>query len=410
MTNEALSGLRVLEYGNLISAPYCTKLFADLGAEVIKIEDPERGDEARGLGPFAEDTPHPEMSGLFLYLNTNKLGITLNLRSTTGRDIFKELVKQADAFVENNPPKVMEELGLDYESLSQLNPRLVMTSITPFGLTGPYRDYKAHDLHIWQMGGIGYLSTLIYPTVVFTHRHRSRPLRAGGRQADFTAAMHAAVATMTALLAGDAIGSGQQVDLSAQEAVASVGSEAHVPRWTYAGDLEVGERGWIVYPIGLFPCRDGYVNLFCVDDWHWDNLMKLMGNPEWASQEIFKDRFIRGENWQVLEVLLADWFKERSVAEVYQAARRERVPLFPANTVADVLASVHLAERGFFEEIEHPVAGRAKYPGAPYKLSRTPWRVVRPAPLLGEHNEEVYLKRLGFTRQDLVKLRESGVI
>ncbi len=146
MDREALSGLKMLEYGEFISGPYCGKLLADLGAEVIKVEQPGLGDKARRWGPFPQDLPHPEKSGLFLCLNTNKSGVTLNLSSNAGVKIFKELVKQVDVLVENNLPKEMERLGLDYESLHQINPRLVVTSITPFGQTGPYRDYKGCDL------------------------------------------------------------------------------------------------------------------------------------------------------------------------------------------------------------------------------------------------------------------------
>ena len=158
MDREALSGLKVLEYGEFICAPYCGKLLADLGAEVIKVEPPGLGDKARHWGPFPQDLPHPEKSGLFLYLNTNKLGVTLNLESAAGIKIFTELVKQVDVLVENNPPKEMEWLGLDYESLHQINPRLVVTSITPFGQTGPYHDYKGCDLISFHMSGEAYVN------------------------------------------------------------------------------------------------------------------------------------------------------------------------------------------------------------------------------------------------------------
>jgi crotonobetainyl-CoA:carnitine CoA-transferase CaiB-like acyl-CoA transferase len=153
LAEQALSPLKVVEYGSFVSAPYCGKLMADLGADVIKVEDAGAGDEARRYGPFPEDVPHPEKGGLFLYLNANKRGITLNLKTVTGRRILKELLKEADVFVENNPPKVMTELGLDYESLRFLNPRLIVTSITPFGQTGPYRDYKGYAINTAGLGG-----------------------------------------------------------------------------------------------------------------------------------------------------------------------------------------------------------------------------------------------------------------
>ena len=154
MGQKIFEGLKVVEYGNLVSAPYCTKLLAGLGAEVIKVEMPGVGDEARKHGPFPNDTPHTERSGLFLSLNSNKLGITLNLDTQAGRNILKKLLEDADVFVENNAPKHMEELGLDYASLEKINPRLIMASITPFGQSGPYRDYKAYDINCAAAGGV----------------------------------------------------------------------------------------------------------------------------------------------------------------------------------------------------------------------------------------------------------------
>ena len=146
-TRGALKGVRVLEWAHFVAAPYCAKLFADNGAEVVKVEEPDTGDVSRRHGPFPDNIPHPERSALFLYLNTNKRGITLNLHTATGREVFKKLIKDVDIFIEDNPPKLMEELGLDYESLKKVNPQLVMTSITPFGQTGPYRDYKCYYLN-----------------------------------------------------------------------------------------------------------------------------------------------------------------------------------------------------------------------------------------------------------------------
>jgi crotonobetainyl-CoA:carnitine CoA-transferase CaiB-like acyl-CoA transferase len=160
MSEQALSHLKVVELCNLVSGPYCTKLMADLGAEVIKIEPPADGDEARWRGPFVDDLAHPELSGLFLHLNTSKLGISLDVNTTTGREILEKLLDQADVFVEDNPPSVMEERGLTYEYVETINPRLVMTSITPFGQTGPYRDYKAYELNSHHAGGEGFLLPL----------------------------------------------------------------------------------------------------------------------------------------------------------------------------------------------------------------------------------------------------------
>ena len=212
----ALSDLRVVEYAHFISGPYCTKRLADLGAEVIKVEDPGGGDVARRTGPFLCDVPGPHRSGLFLYLNTNKLGVTLNIRSPAGLNLLKKLLAEADVFVENNPPAVARDLGIDYDSLKEINPRLVVTSITSFGQDGPYCAYNANDLISAHFGGVSYITPgRVSDTAKFP------PLRPGGRQIDYIAGSTGALATMFAVFARRLSGKGQHVDVSEQEAIAS---------------------------------------------------------------------------------------------------------------------------------------------------------------------------------------------
>ncbi len=218
MNSEALSGLKLLEYSEFVSGPYCGKLLADLGAEVIKIEKPGLGDKARSWGPFPQDIPHPEKSGLFLDLNTNKSGVTLNVESAMGVKIFKELVKRVDIVIENNPPQEMERLGLDYESLHQINPLLVMTSITPFGQTGPYRDHKACDLISFHISGEAYVN----PADGVDDIEQQPPLKGPMHRGDSMAGLTAAVCTMSAVFARQVTGQGQHVDLSEQEALSSI--------------------------------------------------------------------------------------------------------------------------------------------------------------------------------------------
>ncbi|MEE8397795.1 MAG: CoA transferase, partial [Desulfobacterales bacterium] len=216
MTDGALSDLRVIEFADFISGPFCAKLMADLGAEVIKIETPSSGDTARQTGPFPNDIAHPERSGLFLYLNTNKQSITLDPGTSAGADIFKELVKSADVLIENMPPSTMEGLGLDYESLRRINPGLIMTSITPFGQSGPYAHRKANDLICTQMSGLAYHT----PSGGVDSPERP-PLKPGGRQSDFIAGSTAAAATMFAVIARRTLGEGQHLDVSQHESNAS---------------------------------------------------------------------------------------------------------------------------------------------------------------------------------------------
>ena len=397
----ALEGVKVIEYGSLISAPYCSKLLADLGAEVIKVEQPGQGDIARRRGPFLDDTPGSERSGFFLYLNTNKLGVTLNLEKATGRKVFQKLVKDADILIEDTRPGKMDSLRLGYSDLKSLNPALIMTSITPFGQTGPYKDYKGSDLTGWHMGGGGYITPRYAGTT------EQEPLRVM-QSASFLAGINAAVATMCALQVQRHTGLGQQVDLSQLE-VMFLALGLFAPYWSYA-HWSVTRAARAEYaPVHFLKCKDGWVFLHVAEPHHWQRWLDIMGNPEWADEELFKDSISRAEHWESLEPLMTEWTMKHTKAEIFELAR-EKIPFAPVNSMAEVVGSKQLKERGFFIDVEHPKAGKLTYPGAPYKFPRTPWAIHRPAPLLGQHNEDVYCKQLGYTREDLVKMYEAGII
>ncbi len=407
MSLQALSGLKVVEWSEFVSGPYCGKLLADLGAEVIKVEKPGCGDKARRHGPFPQDMPHPEKSGLFLYLNTNKLGVTLNVRNATGAEVFIKLVRWADVIVESNAPSELEELGFHWENLKSLNSRLVMTSITPFGQTGPYRDYRACDLNIFHASGLAFVN----PSDGVDDAEQQPPLKGPLHQSGFVAGITAALTTMSAVFASQMTGLGQHVDLSEQEALASIMRREFAVHtmedmiWTRPKGSMPG-----LATSDIYRCSDGLVYLSCGQDRMWAGWVEAMGNPEWAAGELFQDRTTRRENWDAVKSLIEEWTMERTRAEVAAAADVRRVPCRPLNTVDDLFNSELLSARDYFQEIDHKEAGKVTLPGAPYKISRTPWRVERPAPLLGEHNEEVFCGRLGYTKQDLVRMRASGVI
>ena len=408
MVQGALSDLKILEYAQFISGPYCAKLMADLGAEVIKVEPPGLGDRARRYGPFPQDIPHPEKSGLFIYLNSNKKGITLDLHTTTGMKIFTELVRGADVLVENNPPPVMKRLGLNYETLKEVNPRLIMTSITPFGQTGPYREYKATELITFHMSGLGYET----PGAV-DDPEKELPLKAAGHQASFLAGITGALLTLFALRASEASGLGQHIDLSEQEAAACF-TRATVALHSY-GILPMSrmksQRPAMFRPfMGIIPCKGGYVSTIAVEDLHWWSLVKLMGNPEWAKEDICKDRQSRSEHGDILEPRILEWTAQYTKEELSDMMQKAHIPCFGVDDMAEVISFDQLADRGFFVDIDHPVAGKVKCPGAPFNFSLTPWQLRSPAPLLGQHNREILCHRLGYTEQDMVKLRQAGVI
>jgi len=394
-----LHGIRVVECGHLVAAAYATKLMTDLGAEVIKVEE-LGGDEARRRGPYPGHVSHPEKSGLFLYLNTNKLGVTLNLQTAKGQELLQRLVQSADLLVHNYPPMQMSERGLDYAVLRQLNRRLVMTSISPFGQSGPNRDLYAHDLTMWAAGGIVYLSGA-------SGRPDLPPLKAFGQQAGFQAGVNAAVGSLGALFGRLSSGQGQHVDVSVQECLVAIMENNYIS-WPY--EQSVASRlGFRLIPQDVLQCRDGYIYFLAVEDHQWKNAVELMGNPEWAEADIFKDFPARSANWDALKPLLEDWAQDKSVQELYHAAQAKRVPFAPVSTMGDLLASTHLNARGFFAEISHPQAGSLRYPGAPFRFSATPWALRRPAPCLGQHNSEVY-GRLGVSAQEMEQLRQAGIV
>lgn len=403
MRVKALSDIRVVEWGHVISGPFCSKILADLGAEVIKVEEPGIGDEARRMEPFLNDIPHPERSGLFLYLNTNKLGITLNLGIATGIKMFKALIKDADIFIENNPPRMIKELGIEYESLRKVNPRLIMTSITPFGQTGPYKDYKSGELVSCHMGGPAYV------TPSHSEDNSQEPLKIGGRVVSFQAGLSGAAGTLCALYARRVTGLGGQVDVSELESVAQ--NMLNQARWyTYGKHIASRTDRGAMAPQHMLPCKDGYVGIYMTEEEQWQRFLEVIGSPDWGDSELFKDSASRAEYWDGLEPLILDWTMKHTMEDIYRACQTKRIPVGAVYTAKDLFNSQHLEERGFFVEIEHPKAGKLKYPGIPYKFSDTPRARATPAPLLGQHNEEIYCRRLGYTKWDMVKFRESGII
>jgi crotonobetainyl-CoA:carnitine CoA-transferase CaiB-like acyl-CoA transferase len=383
----------VLEVGHQVGAAYATKLLADLGADVVKIEPPGTGDDARRRGPFPHGEPHPERSGLFLYLNANKRGVTLDLTRPAGRAAFDRLVTDADLLVHNVHPTAMPAHGLDYARLSALNPGLVMTSITPFGLSGPHAHYRATDLVLWNAGGVATLNgDPAHPELP--------PLKPFGDQSGFQAGLHAAIPSLAALFARLTTGRGDHVEVSTQEALASM-LELTFEFWPYCGLVASRLGAKPIQPLCFMECRDGWIFICCVEEHQWRAFVEIMGSPEWAEMELFENRLARGANFDALQALLQEWCAEQSVYDLYAKAQAKRVPFAPVSTMGDLLASEHLRARGFFATLDHPTAGPLTVPGAPYRLGATPWELRRPAPTLGQHTREV-LAPLGIDVDALV--------
>jgi crotonobetainyl-CoA:carnitine CoA-transferase CaiB-like acyl-CoA transferase len=382
MAARALEGLRVIQVDGGVAAGYATKLLADLGADTILVEPPD-GDETRRYGPFPGNEPHPEKSGLFLYLNCNKRGVTLDLTTDNGRAALHQLLRNADLLMHTTPPAEMAARGLDWETVHALNPALVECSISRFGQTGPDRDYKGYELTSASAGG--------WATITGAGPEGADlpPLKAFGQQADFQAGLNAAVASLGALLARDLQGAqGQHIDLSIQEVVLTI-LEMAIVHYSYGKRVASRLGGRIVQPWAILPAKDGLVFVLCVQNAEWDRFVEWMGNPEWASWEIFDDRLKRAETWDVLRPYIEEWTSRHTVEEIYTGGLERKLAFAPLSTMGDLLRNEHLRVRGFFATIGHPEAGELEYPGAPWKLGATPWELRTPAPLLGEHNEEI---------------------
>jgi len=396
----ALADLRVLDLTDLKGA-LCAKLLGDMGADVIKIEPPG-GDPMREIGPFLDGTPHRDRSLFFWFYNTSKRGITLDLHKPVGQEIFKQLAAKADVIIESFAPGTLASLGLGYEELKRLNPHLVLTSISPFGQTGPYKDYQTSDTVAEALGGMVYVNG--YPD--------EPPLRALGLQAYHSASFFAAIGTMSALWARDMLGEGQWVDVSIQEAVAA--AVEHVAPFYHQGlgiETRRGSLHWSRY-FRVATCRDGYVMHCTLGDWtslvEWvkaDGKAQDLGEPQW------EDLQYRREHAEHLFDVLDEWAKDYNVAELMEGAQLRRIPYAMVRPPEALANDPQLNARGFFSTVEHPELGQTfRYPGGPFCFTATPWRISRRPPLLGEHNEEVYKGELGISAQHQTELAGMGVI
>lgn len=397
MQKGLLPGIRVLELGEGVSAPYCGKILANLGAEVIKIEPPE-GDAARRMGPFPGDEPHPEKSGIFLALNANKYGVTLDAGSDRGGDAFRRLARSADILIESMPSGWLDDNQMGYPSLSEDNPALIMTSLSPFGAWGPYAGYKLTDLTLFHMSGQAH--SLLGPV---EDPSAEPPIRAGGHQAELVAGMSAATATLMALFRRRITGDGCHIEASAYEAMAtqlvsalaSCAFDSPPPSRSLSEVREAATGGVVSAVGGILPCNDGYVAISPREDAQWQRWVELMNNPTWASEERFLTRDGRESNFSELWELVGKWTKERSKHDIARMGQERRIPCFPVNTVYDLYNEPHLNERNFFTTLDHPIAGAFRYPGVPYRFSNTALPLAeRPAPLLGQHND-LYLREGG---------------
>ena len=397
--DAALEGIRVLDLTHCIAGPYCTRLLAGFGADVLKIEPP-RGERGRRMGPFFHDEPSPDSSLLFAYLNAGKRSLSLNLKSPEGRDIFLSLLSETDLLVENFAPRVMPSLQLDYDTLQEVAPHLVMVSISNFGQTGPYRDYKATDIVEYALGGLMY---------IFGAYDRE-PLKHAFNQAQFKAGTDAASASLMALYHQRLTGRGQHVDVSIQEAVAT-GLRDVVNNYTYTGAIRRRQPNHSGDLQRLRATSDGYLlpNPGLGGGLNWDSFVEFLGLPQ-LDDDRFRTPSARLENAEELGSILDEHFIRQNKYDMFYGSHERRFIFGVIQSAEEVLRDPQFAHRGFFVDAERSAMGNLKFPEAPFSMEATPWRSGQPAPSIGQHNAEVLGEGLGLTPDEMAHLRFQGVV
>ena len=394
----ALTGIRVLELGPEVTGAYCGRLLGEFGAEVVKVEPPG-GDALRDTGPFPGDQLHPECSGLFLYLHRNKLGVTLNPESATGRRLLRRLVERSDIVLSSLTAAEAQTLDLSYAALAPVKPQIVVTLITPFGTSGPYRDYVATEMTAFAMTGR-----------MQAHGPPERaPLQFAPDVAACQVGASAAAGTVAAYFQAAATGEGQEVDVPFMEA--HLGNvDARTLHYIYTG--QKGQRHGGVrrgYPNGIYPCADGYLLFAAGGEPFFSRLCRAMGHEEMLTDPRWATAEARRQHEAEYEMVFLPWLLERTKEQVFSECEAFGVMCAPVNDPSEVFdAPQNLARDAF---LEMPVgAATVRVPGAPVKMPVTPWEVRRTAPTLGADNVAIYCNELGLSRRELARLRTASVI
>lgn len=411
---EALTGLRVVELPCLDSMPFlaaamAAKLFADFGAEVIKVEPPGTGAQERRLGPFRDDVRDLEMGGLHLFLNTNKSGLTLDVRNSRAREVLLAILDKTDILFNPNLPALNDRLGLSWHELTARFPKLIVVSLTSFGADSPYRDFRGGDLVATQMSGVGYET----PWNQVTDLENHPPLKLGGRQSDYLAGYTAAAAAMVAVFDRKRTGVGQHIDVSQWLAMVSMirpnlgGSTHESPESAAYRKLSMRLKAGAQW---VYPCIDGWVSFNAGTERFWRGWKTVMGNPEWMDAEIFATTPQRAAHVDVIEAAIHDWLTGMTKKDAFERAQAQHVPCFPVHNVREVAENEQYKARGFFVDQKNSAAGDIRMPGAPCRFSRTPWRIKRGAPRLGEHNRKIFGELCGIDEAELKRMAAEGIV
>ena len=391
----ALSDIKVLDLTRVLAGPYATMVLADLGAEIIKIEQPEKGDDSRAYGPYKNGE-----SAYFMSLNRNKESITLNLKTPEGKEILKELVKKVDVLVENFRPGTMEKLGLGYEVLKEINPRLIYASSTGYGQTGPYSQRPAYDAVVQAMGGI----------MSITGQADGVPTRVGTSIGDIAAGLFCAIGILAALQERARSGLGQMVDVAMLDCQVAILENA-ISRFEFTGEIPrpIGNRHPSIVPFETFNTLSDPIMVAAGNDRLWATLCELM-ELEIACDSRYATNPQRNEHYAELRPILAEKFMTKTAEEWQPMFDKAGIPSGPINTVDKVVKNEQVVAREMILEVEHPVAGTTRVPGIPIKLSRTPGEIRMAAPVLGADTEKLLNQYLGLTSDQVAELREKQVI
>ncbi len=391
---KALENIRILDFTRVLAGPFCTMMLADLGAEVIKVERPQEGDDARSFGPFVG-----KESAYFMSINRNKKSICLNLKNRDAIAVIKRMIPKIDVVVENFRPGVMDKLGLGYQELRKLNPGLIYATSSGFGSTGPYSQLPAYDLILQGMGGI----------MSITGEDADHPIKVGSSIADIFAGVFCAIGILAALNHREKTGEGQMVDVSMLDCQVAILENA-ISRYFVSGEnpVPIGNRHPSIAPFATLHTASGFLNIAVGNDSLWEKFCQLIGKPELVKDPRFVDNDSRNRNWDSLKPILEDVLRKETKENWIERLQAAGVPCGPINTIADVVKDPQVLHREMIVEIEHPVAGKLKMPGCPIKLSETPASVEKPSPTLGQHQEEILCGFLGLDREEFERLQNSG--
>ena len=393
---QALDNIKILDLTRVLAGPYATMILADLGADVIKIEMPETGDDSRGFGPYVNSE-----SAYFMSINRNKRSMTLNLKTEKGKEIFIEIIKEMDVVVENFRPGTMEKLGLGYEYLSSINPKIIYAASSGYGHTGPYSNRAAYDAVVQAMGGI----------MSITGEKDGKPTRVGSSIGDISAGMFTAIGILAALVNRDSTGKGQKVDVSMLDCQVAMLENA-IARYFVSGEVPrpYGNRHTSIVPFETFETLDGEIMVAAGNNVLWAKLCETIGTPELINDKRFKDNSIRNQNYDELKPLLIPAFTAKTTKEWLTILDKVGIPNGPINSIDMVVNDPQVIAREMIVEVDHPVAGKFKMPGIPIKLSDTPGSIRSTAPTLGQHSEEILKEYLNYDKEVVHSLIKDGVL